>query len=98
MLSEKIEDTIDCAEEYIKDAIEVKDEYPDVAKVLASLSENEISNMSSLHSIVAKVITEYRKENGEPPEPMMAVYDYLHKKHIDHAAKVKAMQVMYREG
>lgn len=93
-----IEDTIDCAEDYIKTAIEWKEEYPEIAKVLASRSEAEMSNMSSLHSVVAKVITDYRKEHGEPPAPMMAVYDYLHKKHIDHAAKVKAMQVMFKEG
>ena len=98
MLSEMIEDTIECAEDYVKAAIEWKEEYPDVAKGLIALSENEMSNMSSLHSIVTKVIADYRKENGDPPEPMMAVYDYLHKKHIDSAAKVRAMQQMYKEG
>lgn len=97
MLSEMIEDTIECAEDYIEAAIEWKEEYPDVAKTLAMLSDNEMSNMSSLHSVVTKVITEYRKENGEPPAPMMAVYDYLHKKHIDNAARVKAMQQMYKD-
>lgn len=97
MLSEMIEDTIDCAEDYVKAAIEWKEEYPDVAKTLVSLSENEMSNMASLHSTVAKVITDYRRENGDPPKPMMAVYDYLHKKHIDNAARVRAMQQMYKE-
>jgi hypothetical protein len=29
---------------------------------------------------------------------MMAVYDYLHKKHIENAARVKTMQAMYKEG
>ena len=56
-----------------------------------------MTNMSSLHSIVTKTISDYRKEHGEPPAPMMAVYDYLHKKHIDNAARVKAMQQMYKE-
>ena len=95
-----IEDTIDCAEDYIKAAMEYKSEYPEypeVAKTLAMLSENEMSNMNSLHSVVTKVISEYRKTNGEPPAPMMAVYDYLHKRYIDHAAQVKAMQAMYKE-
>lgn len=97
MLSEMIEGTIENAEDYIESAIEIKDEFPDVAKTLASISENEMTNMSSLHSIVTKTISDYRKEHGEPPAPMMAVYDYLHKKHIDNAARVKAMQQMYKE-
>lgn len=97
MLSEMIEDTIENAEDYIESAIEIKDEFPDVAKTLASISENEMTNMSSLHSIVTKTISDYRKEHGEPPAPMMAVYDYLHKRHIDNAARVKAMQQMYKE-
>lgn len=96
-LSEMIEDTIECAEEYIKTAIEWKEEYPEASKALAGLSENEMSNMGTLHSVVTKIITDYRKSNGEPPAPMMAVYDYLHKKHIDNAARVKAMQQMYKE-
>ena len=97
MLSEKIEKTIDSAEEYITEAAKYKVEFPEVAKALSNLSEIEMSNMSALHSTVVNVITAYRKQNGEPPAPMIAVYDYLHKKHIDHAAKVKAMQSLYKE-
>lgn len=97
MLSEMIGDTIECAEEYIEEAINVREDFPEVSKALYSLSENEMSNMSILHSAVTKVIQDYRNTHGEPPEPMMAVYDYLHKKHIDNAAKVKAMQQMYKE-
>lgn len=97
VLCEKIEDSIECAEEYVKIAIEYKEEFPEVSKALFTMSESEMSIMSSLHSVVTKVISDYRKTNGEPPAPMMAVYDYLHKKYIDNAAKVKAMQQMYRD-
>ena len=76
----------------------MQNEYPEVSKVLIAISENEMSNVNSLHAAVAKVITDYRKETGDPPAPMMAVYDYLHKKHINNAARVKAMQAMYKEG
>ena len=96
-LSEMIEDTIECAEKYISTAIEWKDEYPEVAKALATVSEGEMASVGVLHTAVAKVIAEYRKANGEPPEPMMAVSNYLHEKHISNAARVKAMQAMYKE-
>ena len=98
MLSDKIENTIESAEEYIEAAIEYKNQWPDVAKALYNVSESEMTVVSLLHSTVVKVISDYRKESGEPPAPMMAVYDYLHKRQIDKAAKVKAMQQMYKEG
>ena len=53
--------------------------------------------MSILHDEVVKIIEEYRKEHGEPPAAMLAVYDYLHKKHIEDAQKAKTYQTMYRE-
>lgn len=97
MLSDMVEDTLDCAEKYIEAAIENKIEYPEVSSTLLSLSEIEMKSMSMLHTVVTKIIADYRKTNGEPPEPMMAVYEYLHKRHIDHASRIKAMQAMYKE-
>ena len=52
--------------------------------------------MNTLHGEVARIIQEYKDKNGDPPKEMMAVYEYLHKKQIDHAAEVKAMQAMYK--
>ena len=43
------------------------------------------------------IIKKYRETKGEPPADMMAVYDYLHKKQIDKALEVKALQTMYKE-
>ena len=53
--------------------------------------------MQILHNQVVKIIEKYRKENGEPPASMLAVYDYLHEKFIEEAKEVKMMQQMYME-
>ena len=95
--SEIIEDAIEHAEDYGKAAIEWKEEFPEISRALIAFSDSVMSNVSALHSAIAKVITEYRRENGEPPAPMMAVYDYLHKNHIENASRVRAMQQMYKD-
>lgn len=96
-LSDMIEDELEGAEHYIKSALEYKDEYPELAKTFAMLSEEEMGHMAKLHKAVVVLIENYREEKGEPPADMMAVYEYLHKKHIDKAAQIKVMQKMFSE-
>ena len=95
-LSEKISEEIHDAKEYASMAIEYRDQHPDLAQTLYSLSLEEMDHMSRLHAEVAKLIEEYRKTNGEPPAAMLAVYDYLHKKQIEAAAEAKNMQAMFK--
>lgn len=92
---EYLNDEIDGADEYIKKAVEVKEDYPSLAKTLFEMSNEELRHVDLLHNEVAKLISEYRRENGEPPEAMLAVYNYEHEKEIDHVAKIKALQSMF---
>ena len=94
-LSEHIEKELDCAECYILAATKINDEYPAVAQTCYALSMNAMDNMKKLHDAAAAIITDYRKEKGEPPAPMLVIYDYLHEKHIAKAAQIKAMQSMF---
>ena len=93
MISEEIED----AEKYIECALNHKDTERSLADVFYTLSTEEMRHMNMLHSEVVKIIDKYRREKGEPPAEMLAVYDYLHKKHIEKSTEVKTMQAMYKE-
>ena len=96
-LSDFINEEIHDGNKYIKKALAIREEYPEVAEVLNMLSAEEMKHMQILHNQVVKIIENYRKEKGEPPAAMLAVYDYLHEKFIEDAKEVKMMQQMYME-
>ena len=96
-LCEYIEEEIGDAEKYVDMAMKVKTEHPDLAETVYQLSLEEMTHMSRLHNEVTKIIAEYRRQEGEPPAAMLAVYDYLHERAIEHAKEVKVKQQMFRE-
>jgi len=96
-LSDKIMEELCDAKAYAEMALEYKEEYPDLSRDLYNLSLQEMDHKTILHNEVTTIIKKYRETKGEPPADMMAVYDYLHKKQIDKALEVKALQTMYKE-
>lgn len=96
-LSEKIEFEIDSAHDYAKCALEAKETDPAIAEAYYKIATNRLNDMSALHTQVVSIITEYKKEHGEPPEAMKVLYNILHKKHIENAAAVKGMLALYKE-
>lgn len=95
-LSDMIEDEIDGALDYARKATELKEQHKKLADTLYELSTEEVSHISRLHDEVVRLIDKYKSEKGEPPADMMAIYDYLHKKHIAKVAEIKRYQEMYK--
>ena len=94
-VEDRISDELKDACRYVKLALEVKDAHRSLSETLYSLSQDEMRHSTLLHNEVVKLIDEYRRDSGEPPEDMMAVYDYLHRKSIEKAEEVKRYQQMY---
>ena len=97
MLEERISDEIEDVGGYAKMAAEVKSEWPALSHVLYTISTQEEGHVEMLHAEVVKLIEQHRKTRGEPPATMLAVYDFLHKKHIEDLAKAKNYQEIYKK-
>jgi len=97
VVTDHINDELEDACAYAELAIEHKAEYRSLAETFYSLSNDEMKHSMALHNEVVKLIEDYRREHGDPPENMMAVYDYLHKKSIEKAEKVKRYQQLYSQ-
>ena len=95
-LSEYIDEEIADAMKYARCAITYKEDNPMMADMFARLAEEEMKHMMTLHNQVVTIIDDYKRKNGEPPEAMKAVYDILHKRHIDKAAEAKAAISLYK--
>ena len=95
-LSEKIEDELQDAADYIDLAMRWKQDEPETAELFYELSTEEMGHMEKMHKEVTELIEEYRKEHGDPPKEMMTLYDYLHEKHIGTATQIRIKQGIFK--
>ena len=95
-ISDRINEEISDAKLYAKMAAEVKNEFPALSHVLYTISTQEVEHQAMLHEQVVKLIEQYRREHGEPPAAMRAVYDYLHKQSVEKLEEAKRYQEIYK--
>lgn len=97
-IEDLIEDEICDVKKYAKLAVEMKETHPALARVFYDISTQEDTHQQMLHSEVVKIIEQHKRTHGEPPAAMMALYDYIHKRHIDKLAHARHYQEMYKNG
>jgi hypothetical protein len=96
-LEDLIDEEISDVKKYAKLAAEMKSDRPGLAQVFYTLATQEEAHQAALHSEAVKIIEEHRRMHGEPPEVMMAVYEYIHKKHIEKMAEARRYIDLYKQ-
>ena len=95
-LSEMIEEELDGAEEYAKMALMHKNDNPNLAKTFYDIATEEMRHVDMLHGEVVWLIEAHKKEHGEPPALMKAMYDYMHERQIEEAKEVRMYLAEFR--
>lgn len=88
---EHVEEEIQDAKEYATLAAHYKGKHDALSATYLELAQQEMVHMDKLHQRAAELIMQHRKEHGEPPKEMMAVYDWEHKKHMEKAGEARAL-------
>ena len=86
-----IKDELEGAEHYAECALKWRQQYPKLAQRLNELAGVEMQHVRALHTEAERLISDYRNEQGEPPEGMLAVWEYEHAKLLKEAAEIKTM-------
>ena len=94
---DRIDEEIHDCKEYAKLAAEVKHDWPALSHVLYTISTQEDGHQAMLHEQVVKLIEQYRREHGDPPAAMMAVYEHHHRKSVEKMAEARRYQEIYKE-
>ena len=96
-LSELIESELDDAEYLIKKAVEYRDDYPNLSNDFYNWSIDKNTQIKTLHDTIVRIIKNYKDTEGDPPAPMMAIYNYIHERHIEKMTAIKSLQTIYKE-
>jgi ferritin len=95
-LDDHINEELEGAEHYAKCALKHREDNPSLAKTMHAISTDEMHHVSMLHDEVVKLIERHRADHGEPPAAMLAVWEYMHDKHLKEATKIKMLQAEYK--
>lgn len=87
---------LDEAEEYAREALKHKTQYPELARLYNLIASNRLDEIKSLHEQAANLIERAKREGAQPLEAMTAVWDWEHERMIDGTADVRRLQDMYK--
>lgn len=96
-LIEKMDDTLEEAEFYGKEAHHLRGEHKSLADTYAKVGEMHIEIYKMLHERVVALINEEKQKGIAVPAEMMAIWEFEHRKLIDEFAEAKYVLEEYKK-
>lgn len=84
------------AKHYAELSNKYKDEDDSLSEMYAGISNQELGHVNTMHAQVVRIINDYRRKNGEPPEAMKAIWDWEHQQMVEEVAEVKRLLEIVR--
>ena len=96
-LIQKAEDTLEEVEWYAEKAHQLKDEHRTLADTYIKIAEMHVQIYTMLHDRMVALINEQKGKGVEPPQAMMAIWEYEHEKLIKEMSEVKYLIDEYKK-
>lgn len=88
-LIERGESTLDEVEWYAENALHLKSTNKELSDTYLKIAETHISIFNMLHDMMVKLIEKERHAGVNPPQSMLEMWDYSHKKMMKEFAEAK---------
>ena len=95
-LAHRIEEELEDAETYAKEAAKHKDTNRGLSQTLAQICKEELGHSEMLHIQAERLIAAQREAGITAPSAMQAVWDWEHEKMIEHTARIKHLLDMLK--
>lgn len=96
-LVENIGEEVEDAEKYAVEAMRMKADDPELAKVYAELARQELGHADTLHNQAVRIIKAHKATGAETPPSMQIIWDWEHSKIVDKTARIKLMLEMCKQ-
>lgn len=91
-----IEEMLERAEMYAKEAVKHKAQYPGLSSTYARIAQDDLNSVEMLHRHAVEMIEEKKRTGVETPESMKAIWEWEHEKQIEQTANVRRLLEMYK--
>lgn len=88
---EEIWEELDGAEHYAKRAATLKHDYPDLARLYASMSEQEMHHSNALSEEAARMLKAHGMGEGD-----RAIHEFVHEMQAEKGNRVRAYMAQYK--
>lgn len=96
-LIEKADDTLEEIEWYAEKAHHLKEEHRALADAYIKIAEMHITIYNILHERMVALINEEKGKGAQPPQAMMAIWEYEHEKLVKEFAEAKYFIEEYKK-